>query len=414
MQDCSESFVVVDVETANPRLSSICQIGVACFRDGALYHSWESLVNPEEYFDPMHISIHGIDETRIKSAPTWPVVYPQADRLLSGSIVVSHTAFDVTALRQACEKYALTASEYRWLDSARVVRHAWPIFAKSGYGLSQVAERFSIKYKEHDALEDARCAGEILLRAMAETGWNASEWLLRANEPITGSVTSSIKHPAMRDGDREGPLHGEVLVFTGTLSVPRTEAADAASAAGCEVDSGVTKRTTLLVVGDQDIRAKLAGHEKSLKHRKAEELITKGQRIRIIGETDFRHLCGLAVRQTKANRTALACDANRKEKRVEAAMFCGKCGKPIGRADNFCRNCGTSAGYGASPAQANPTRSPSSVTPKSTDLAKLGAVIFVVSLFGACPAAVISGANWVWALVLVGMIAGAVVYFGGS
>jgi hypothetical protein len=95
-------------------------------------------------------------------------------------------------------------------------------------------------------------------------------------------------------------------------------------------------------------------------------------------------------------------------------MFCGKCGKPTDPADNFCRNCGTSAGYGASPVQANPTRSPSPVTSKSTDLAKLGAVIFVVSLFGACPAVFISGGNWVWALVLVGMMAGAVMYFAGS
>ena len=97
--------------------------------------------------------------------------------------------------------------------------------------------------------------------------------------------------------------------------MPRSEAADAASVAGCEVASGVTKRTTLLVVGDQDI-SKLAGHGKSSKHRKAEELITKGQRIRIIGETDFRHLCGLAARQTKANRTPLGRNANRKEKQL--------------------------------------------------------------------------------------------------
>ena len=93
----------------------------------------------------------------------------------------------------------------------------------------------------------------------------------------------------------------------------------------------------------RDVRTKLAVHEKSLKHRKAEGLITKGQRIRIIGESDFRHFCGSAVRQTKVNPTPLGCDANRKEKRVEAGMFCGKCGKPIDPADSFCRHCGRAA-----------------------------------------------------------------------
>lgn len=52
------------------------------------------------------------------------------------------------------------------------------------------------------------------------------------------------------------------------------------------------KTTTLLVVGDQDIQ-KLAGHEKSSKHRKAEQLIAEGQHIRILGESDFLRLVKL-------------------------------------------------------------------------------------------------------------------------
>ncbi len=59
-----------------------------------------------------------------------------------------------------------------------------------------------------------------------------------------------------------------------------------AHAAGAAVESGVTKYTTILVVGDQDID-KLAGRAKSSKHRKAESLIAKGQYIRILGEADF-------------------------------------------------------------------------------------------------------------------------------
>ena len=62
---------------------------------------------------------------------------------------------------------------------------------------------------------------------------------------------------------------------------------------GCQVASGVTKKTTMLVVGDQDID-KLAGRDKSSKHRKAEELIVKGQNIRILRETDFKELIRLA------------------------------------------------------------------------------------------------------------------------
>jgi DNA polymerase III epsilon subunit-like protein len=45
------NFVAVDVETANSSLASICQIGAAFFIDGKLCETWETLVNPEEYFD---------------------------------------------------------------------------------------------------------------------------------------------------------------------------------------------------------------------------------------------------------------------------------------------------------------------------------------------------------------------------
>jgi DNA polymerase-3 subunit epsilon len=49
----------------------------------------------------------------------------------------------------------------------------------------------------------------------------------------------------------------------------------------------------MLVVGDQDI-GKLAGQEKSAKHRKAGELIASGFAIRILKESDFKKLVQLS------------------------------------------------------------------------------------------------------------------------
>lgn len=77
----------------------------------------------------------------------------------------------------------------------------------------------------------------------------------------------------------DGPLAGEEVVFTGALTIPHREAAVLAANAGCDVATNVRKTTTLLIVGNQDIH-KLAGHKKSAKHRKAEELVRQGQSIR--------------------------------------------------------------------------------------------------------------------------------------
>ena len=109
-------------------------------------------------------------------------------------------------------------------------------------------------------------------------------WLRRVEQPIDPSRPAYDKFS--REGNPEGYLYGEVLVFTGALDIPRREAADMAGRFGCTVADGVTKNTTILVVGDQDVK-KLAGHDKSSKHRKAEKLIQQGQSIRILRESDF-------------------------------------------------------------------------------------------------------------------------------
>ena len=81
-------------------------------------------------------------------------------------------------------------------------------------------------------------------------------------------------------------------MFTGALEIPRREAADLAASVGFTVANSVTKRTTMLVVGDVDV-TRLAGHDKSSKHRKAEGLVAAGQALRIIRETDFKELVAL-------------------------------------------------------------------------------------------------------------------------
>jgi DNA polymerase III subunit epsilon len=141
-----------------------------------------------------------------------------------------------------------------------------------------------IDFEHHVAREDARAAGEILLRAVGFTGLSIEEWLIRTKQPIGGLA------PIARQGNPEGILAGEILVFTGAMSMSRRDAADIASQAGCDVLDTVNSQTTILVVGDQDLR-RLVGHEKSSKHRRAEQLIARGRSIRILKESDFLALC---------------------------------------------------------------------------------------------------------------------------
>ena len=275
-------FVAIDVETANADMASICQIGIAQFKDGTLAEEWKTYVDPQDHFDGINVSIHGIDEDVVAGSPTFAKLADTLLSRLSGRIIVTHTAFDRVAVHQASTKHKTPPLSCTWLDTACVARRAWTEFSRRGYGLASICASIGYNFQHHDALEDAKAAGTILIAAMTHTGLDLDAWLTRVRQPIDLQRST-------REGNPDGELCGEVIVFTGALTIPRREAADIAASIGCDVDAGVTKRTTLLVVGDQDVQ-RLAGHEKSSKHRKAEQLIQAGQPIRILRETDFREL----------------------------------------------------------------------------------------------------------------------------
>ena len=278
-------FVAIDVETANADMASICQIGIAQFKGGTLAEEWKTYVDPQDHFDGINMSIHGIDEDVVAGSPTFAMLADSLISRLSGRIIVTHTAFDRVALHRAGTKYKIPPLSCSWLDTACVARRAWTEFSKSGYGLASICASIGYNFKHHDALEDAKAAGNILIAAMTHTGLDLDAWLTRVRQPID----LQLLQPSTREGNPDGELCGEVIVFTGALTIPRREAADIAASIGCDVEASVTKRTTLLVVGDQDVQ-RLAGHEKSSKHRKAEQFIQAGQPIRILRETDFREL----------------------------------------------------------------------------------------------------------------------------
>jgi DNA polymerase-3 subunit epsilon len=276
-------YVAVDVETANADWASICQVGIAHFDETGVRDSWVSLVDPEDYFDGMNISIHGITEDDVRGQPPFSQVFPEIARRLSGAVVVHHMPFDRVALSRAAARYTLPEIEGRWLDSARVARRAWEQFATRGYGLRSLTESLGIPLNHHDALSDAIACGTVVARAATESGVSMEDWIARAGQALSG--------PIAREGDPSGPLFGEKVLFTGALTIPRREAASLAAGAGCDVAGSPSRHVTILVVGAQDLRRTL-GRDKSSKHRKVEKLISDGCDIAIIGEEDFLELVG--------------------------------------------------------------------------------------------------------------------------
>ncbi len=64
------NFIALDIETANADLSSICSIGLVHFKDGEPSKALRFLIDPEDEFDAMNISIHGISQEDVEGQPT--------------------------------------------------------------------------------------------------------------------------------------------------------------------------------------------------------------------------------------------------------------------------------------------------------------------------------------------------------
>lgn len=168
-------FYSLDVETANPDQSTICQIGVGMFEDGKLVDTWSSYIDPQDYFHWRFIDIHGITPKMVKRKPTFPKVYPILRQMFENNIVVHHSPFDRNAFNKAYYRYGLEPFDVQWLDSVQIARKTWENL-EGGYNLANLAYHLDIEFQHHDALEDSITAGKIVVNACRKMIQDIDYW----------------------------------------------------------------------------------------------------------------------------------------------------------------------------------------------------------------------------------------------
>ena len=171
-------FCAIDVETANHRVTSICQVGVVQVTKGRVENCYSTLVNPEEGFNSFNVRLHGIGPDSISDAPSFDEIFAEVFDLLDDTVLVSHTFFDRNAIDGAARRYGLPILPVTWLDSVAIARRAWPERrGNRGYRLASLAADLGITFRHHDALEDARAAAGVVLYACMETGMDIDDWV---------------------------------------------------------------------------------------------------------------------------------------------------------------------------------------------------------------------------------------------
>ena len=171
-----DSFVAVDVEMANGRPGSICQIGIVEIREGVIQASWGTLVNPLDRFQAGNVRVHGIRAADVRYKPTFRSLARRVEAKLGSRIVVSHGKSDRRDLKAAAARYAVEPIKARWVDSVKLAQRAWPERAGArGHGLKALCDDFGIELRHHDALADATATANMVLMALKELGMTIEE-----------------------------------------------------------------------------------------------------------------------------------------------------------------------------------------------------------------------------------------------
>jgi len=302
-------FVCIDFETANSFIGSICSVGLAIIEDDKILETKSWLVKPHRdysYFDPFNVMIHGITEKDIKDAPNFKDVYSQIKELLADSVLVAHNAaFDMSALRHVLDLYDIKYPEIDYVCTYKLATKFW--IGLENYKLDTVSKHLNFEFSHHNAEEDAKACGNVLIHCMKEKNVNSITELsncvgLKIGRLFAAGYTpcsvAKDKHGIDVKGikaetynfDPEHEFYNRKVVFTGTLSsMERKEAMQKVVNVGGLIGDSMTSDVNYLVMGMQDY-SKFADGKESSKTKKAKQLIASGSELQIIDENEFLRL----------------------------------------------------------------------------------------------------------------------------
>lgn len=217
-----------DVEYANSKNRSICQLGLLCEdydTEEPYYPERNIFLNPGDGFDDICIKIHGITSSKVKDEPMFPTVWPGIEKYFTNTVVIGHNVAgaDLNALVRSLKRYNIDIPELYYICTLDLARKYVPSFAVENYRMSTLCEYFDIDIdSEHDAFDDA-CANADLLKAMVRTYDIDIEKHIRKYDPIEiKDFEQFVSGPVIRKGISE--FYGIVRGFSIDNKISQEEA----------------------------------------------------------------------------------------------------------------------------------------------------------------------------------------------
>ena len=176
------NIAALDFETANPHKGSLCSVGIVLYEDGREVDAYESRIRPHRTLGniwPFYTAIHGITNEELEFAPELPGIWEDMCYYFShADVVVCHNAgFDINQLRAAVSLYGLEAQDFPYVCTVVASRKLYPDLPN--HKLDTMARFIRHSLNHHDALDDARVAGALLVHMLGANSLQA--WSSRNN-----------------------------------------------------------------------------------------------------------------------------------------------------------------------------------------------------------------------------------------
>lgn len=293
-------FVAIDFETANFARASACSVGLARVKDGMIEESAEWYIDPPggAYFT--NTFIHGISAEDVLGAPQWAESLERMAVFAGDLPLVAYSDFDRGVYNAANSVSGTVDRGFEWKNAHSLARRSLtaPEHQLENYKLPTVSKYLAIPaFNHHNAAADAVACARVVLRLAEIADCNELDRLwpeLAAKKRHRVYKPKSALPEANLEADRSHPLYRQSICFTGKLdSFTKDEARLIAADFGATVEANVTKRTTLVVVGQFTLGHLRAGAKLSSKALKAATLAANGQPLEIVDEETFLSLINL-------------------------------------------------------------------------------------------------------------------------
>lgn len=162
-----EDWVVVDVETTGgsaARGDRVTEVAAVRVAGGEVRETFSTLVNPERPIPSMIVSLTGITQEMVRTAPRFEEVAPAVADILRGRVFVAHNAgFDWGFLCAEMQRATGRRLAGRQLCTVRLARKLLPELPSRS--LDALALYFGLQIEaRHRALDDAVATAHVLLR----------------------------------------------------------------------------------------------------------------------------------------------------------------------------------------------------------------------------------------------------------